>query len=106
MDASGNIYVTGRSHQAATASDDFVVIKYNSAGAQQWATTYDYLNRDDVPVGLSVDAGGNVYIAGSSCSDPADCKLATIKLNAAGVEQWHVVYDNGGASAVSTPALK
>lgn len=97
LDASGNIYVAGRSHNT-TSNDDYIVIKYNSSGVQQWATPYDNGNRIDDPTGMVVDAGGNAYVTGSSCSDAVACKYATVKFNSAGVQQWQAIYDNGGAS--------
>ncbi len=83
-DASGNVYVTGRSSvpwngpgtcitpgtspcplNAYTDGDDFTVLKLDSAGAYQWHT---FLGGSGNDTGYSIagDAAGNVYVAGSS----------------------------------------
>jgi hypothetical protein len=41
LDAAGNVYVTGYSF-GRTTSADYVTIKYNHSGVQQWIARYDY----------------------------------------------------------------
>jgi len=66
-DASNNVYVTGVSYETGF---DFnaVTLKYNSAGVQQWAISFDGGNNgnDDEGNHIKVDGGGNVIIAGYS----------------------------------------
>lgn len=103
VDGAGNVYVTGRSFNTGNGSDDYVAIKYDSGGSQQWATRYDYLSRNDNPAGLAVDGGGNVYVTGSSCDGGyANCKYATVKFSGSGAFQWQAVYDSGGTSTTSS----
>lgn len=112
VDGSGNVYVTGHSYLTnpnnSITSDDYVVIKYDSSGAQQWTPScvtntacFNNADRNDQPAGMVVDGSGNVYVTGSSCG-ASDCVYATVEFGSAGTEQWHAMYDNGGASTMST----
>lgn len=94
LDAALNVYVAGRTPDANGAYD-YVVIKYDSDGVEQWAHTYDAgsgsLYGYDQPRGIGVDDAGNVYVTGMSRMERAgifDYDFLTIKYNAAGVEQW------------------
>ena len=63
VDDSGNVYVTGWS--AGTENTDYVVIKYNSNGDEQWAQRYNGPGNDyDAPYGIALDSSGNVYVTG------------------------------------------
>jgi beta-propeller repeat-containing protein len=68
VDGSGNIYVTGRSQRTSFFSDyDYVTIKYNSAGQEQWLARYDGLgNANDEAVAIAIGGPGNVYVTGRS----------------------------------------
>jgi uncharacterized delta-60 repeat protein len=95
-DASGNSYVTGRSTQSG-AGYDFVTIKYNTNGVQQWLAKYNGpSNDDDEAFDLVLDASGNVYVTGSTYYSVQD--FATVKYNSSGVQQWTARYDGPGGS--------
>ena len=97
VDTSGNIYVTGSS-QGSTTGYDYVTIKYDFIGQQQWVANYNGpANLDDTAAGIGLDALGNVYVIGTSLElwngrDVAD--YATVKYDSAGQQQW-VVRDAG-----------
>ena len=60
VDASENVYVTGATH-TATHNYDIVTIKYDSAGVQQWASTYDGPGHGlDEGNAIAIDDSGNV----------------------------------------------
>jgi uncharacterized delta-60 repeat protein len=93
LDASGNVYVAGWSGQTGPWHD-YITIKYNSAGAQQWVSTYNGPgNRDDEAHALAVDASGNVYVTGNSDGGGTALDYATVKYNSSGVEQWVARYN-------------
>src|SRR5262249_17983306 len=65
VDSGANVYIAGTSRGSGTG-DDFAVIKYDSAGAQKWVSTYNGPGNDiDRAAALAVDASGNVVVAGS-----------------------------------------
>lgn len=88
-DGSGNVYVTGRSNNGS--DDDFVTIKYNSSGAQQWIK-YDDRGGRDRATAMTIDASANIYITGQS-DNGNNIDFWTIKYNSAGNLQWQKVYD-------------
>jgi hypothetical protein len=95
VDTSGNVYVTGWS--AGTENTDYVVIKYNSNGEQQWAQRYNGPgNGYDAPYGVVLDGSGNVYVTGSSTGDGTGSDYTTIKYNNDGVQQWVKSYNGSG----------
>lgn len=88
LDVSGNIYITGGS-SGSTSSNDYVTIKYNSAGQEQWNARYNGTGNDnDVSFGLAVSAAGNVYVTGSSIGQGSATDYATVMYNSSGVQQW------------------
>ncbi len=96
VDFAGNVFVTGGSQQQGKGYD-YLTVKYNSAGTQQWAARYDgpaYL--DDIAKELKLDGAGNVYITGSSHGGTSKLDYATIKYNTSGQQQWLKRYTNTG----------
>ncbi|MEO0078169.1 MAG: SBBP repeat-containing protein [candidate division WOR-3 bacterium] len=93
LDGQGNVYVAGRAH-GATSLSDFVTIKYNSAGVEQWIATYDGPeNGEDEARAVGVDAAGNVYTTGwSPQTDSTGNSYVTVKYNSSGTQQWAAVY--------------
>jgi hypothetical protein len=70
LDASGNIYVTGRSTfsgATVTTHTDILTLKYNASGVLQWEVRYNYPALDSMHEGIcvSLDNTNNVYVAGS-----------------------------------------
>lgn len=96
-DNSGNVYVTGGT-VTTTSNNNYVTIKYNSAGMQQWATTYSNNNANvEAAHAMDMDAAGNVFVTGYSYGGTTnDVDIATIKYNNAGVQQWVSRYNGPG----------
>jgi hypothetical protein len=87
VDNVGNVYVTGHSAGFPTYNNDYVTVKYNSSGVEQWVVRYDDW-RYDYAKAIVGDNTGNVYVAGNCNSD-----YVTIKYDSAGVQQWVAIYD-------------
>jgi uncharacterized delta-60 repeat protein len=95
VDSSGNVYVAGWS--AGTENTDYVVIKYNSNGDQQWAERYNGSgNGYDAPYGIALDSSGNVYVTGTSTGDGTGSDYTTIKFNNNGQQQWAKSFNGSG----------
>lgn len=109
VDASGNVYVTGYTQTAVLTNYDYATVKYNSAGVQQWAKTYNGTGNDyDRANGVTIDASGNVYVTGKSVGVGSTAEdIFTIKYDNAGTTKWTARYngpsngyDEGKALAV------
>jgi Secretion system C-terminal sorting domain/Beta-propeller repeat len=99
VDVEGNVYVTGETYSDSTYFD-YVTIKYNTAGIQQWVVHYDSpSNNDDGAVALTVDEFGNVYVTGHSSVFATSWDYATIKYNASGQQQWVARYNGIGSTS-------
>ncbi len=103
-DDSGNAYAIGCSWGTVSTGYDYVTIKYNPAGAEQWSVQYNGTgSRTDEPHALVLDDSANVYVTGRSRSaSPALDDYATIKYSSSGVQQWIVRYNgpsNGSEDA-------
>jgi hypothetical protein len=97
-DNSGDVYVTGYSRSGtAYGTEDYVTIKYNATGIQQWVQRYNgpgnYL---DVPEAIKISAG-NIYVTGYSTGSGTNNDFATIKYNSSGVQQWVQRFSSPGS---------
>ena len=83
IDKSGNVYLTGFI-QVNDTDQNFVTIKYNTQGVEQWVRYYDGPDhREDKPVAIAVDDSGNVFVSGTS-----SLNFLTIKYNSLGDTIW------------------
>lgn len=99
VDKNGSVYVAGKSVQTSAGSD-YILIKYNAAGTQQWNKRYNGPgNSDDIPVALGVDNGGNIFVAGSSKGSGSNYDFELIKYSPAGTLLWEARY-NGAANNI------
>ncbi len=112
VDASGNVYVTGKSIGISSAYD-YATIKYNAMGAEQWTKRFNNSNPsgngDDIPVGVLIDANNaNIYVGGYSNNYANPTSLndyVLIKYDAiSGNEVWNTpaFYDSFGSDQIAT----
>ncbi len=94
LDRTGNLYVTGSNFSAIQNNLYYyfvTTIKYNAAGAKQWEAyfqrSYDPLSSDDAQA-LNVDAGGNVYLLGSSYFFRIGSSAYMISYDSLGARRW------------------
>ncbi len=118
LDASGNVYMTGRTTSAGNiasggyqntygGSTDGYIVKFDAAGNRLWATYYGG-SALDFGYFLCVDPLGDIYIAGTSASSSGissnghqnsfggynDAFL--LKMNSAGTRLWATYYGGTG----------
>ena len=96
VDNAGNVYVTGASH-GSEPYIAYATVKYDSSGVEQWVARYggqgDF---GDTAWAIALDNLDNVYVTGSSAGSGTYFDYATVKYDAAGVEQWVARYDGPG----------
>lgn len=103
VDGAGSVYVTGYCRDSAT-SYDYVTIKYDSAGIEQWVRKYDGpTNGEDRATAIAVDRSGSVYVTGGSTGSGGHLDYATVKYNSSGDTLWVRRYD--GPDNMSDRAL-
>ncbi|MBK8552919.1 MAG: SBBP repeat-containing protein [Ignavibacteria bacterium] len=89
VDTLGNVYITGQWTNTA-GNLDFITIKYNSAGAEQWARGHGANpGGNDIANAITLDQNLNVFVTGFSDGAASGMDIATIKYSAAsGLQQW------------------
>jgi len=98
LDSSGNVVLTVPSQVDCITWNDFLTIKYSSAGVPLWTNRFNGPgNGNDAPHAVAVDASGNVYVSGSSDGITSP-DYATIKYSSAGVLLWTNFYNGPGNS--------
>ncbi|MBI4646869.1 MAG: T9SS type A sorting domain-containing protein [Bacteroidia bacterium] len=107
IDHNENCYITTlEEHNLIT---EFVTIKYNPAGIQQWTTIYTHpdatANTNNFSTGISVDSTGNVYVAGRFSYFNSGYNMLLIKYNSSGDTLWTSVYNRQDDSDDEPEAL-
>ena len=128
-DASGNVYLSGRTasvtgiatvgaHQTllgdgAMGGYDAFLVKFNSSGVRQWGTYYGG-NATDNASSCATDASGNVYLTGSTRSTTSIATMGShqttyakddaflVKFNSSGVRQWGTYYGGPGDGSLDS----
>lgn len=84
----------------ASTTQDYVVLKYDSAGKQLWKARYNGPDNDvDQPAAMAIDDNGNVYVTGWSNrvrGNGLSREYATVKYNNDGKQLWAVRYSGQG----------
>jgi uncharacterized delta-60 repeat protein len=107
LDPSGNVIITGQTDNDPTniTNDDYITIKYNNSGTQQWAKTYNGVgNGVDRPVQVLTDAQSNIFVTGAA-ENTQNNDYVTIKYNAAGQQLWLQAADRGGTDRAAAMTL-
>jgi hypothetical protein len=120
IDASGNIYMAGSfqntcnfsgTSKTSAGNSDLYVCKYSPTGTVLWIYTASGCIQDDFANAITIDATGNVYVAGTyggainfggvAKTNAGNFDAFLLKLNAAGVQQW---IQTGGGSGYDQAA--
>ena len=115
VDTSGNPHITGTfvgtinfggGNKISAGSSDMFVLKLNSSGVYQWASTFGG-TLSDIGHGIAVDSSGNSYITGlfygtvnfggGNVTSAGGGDIFVLKLNSSGVYQWASTF--GGTSS-------
>jgi hypothetical protein len=93
------VVVTGYSHMSKTSGalfDQFLTIKYDASGNQQWVRTRSTAQVSDHAMDVVVDASGNAYVTGFSLvnidNSTSRKSFVTVKYSPEGQELWASSY--------------
>lgn len=98
-DGSNNVFVASDINSGTSIYPDwdYVTIKYNSAGVQQWVIKYnDAQNSADYLSALVVEQSGNSFVTGTVTSTFPNYSICTVKYNTNGIQQWISKYSGTG----------
>jgi hypothetical protein len=94
-DTNGNAFATG--WKGNGSDNDYLTVKYSSAGAVLWTRSYNGPgNGLDQVQAIAVDPSGSVVVTGSSPGIESNDDYATIKYSSAGVPLWTNRYNGPG----------
>lgn len=90
-DSANNVYVSGA--VTKVQDQDYLVIKYDSAGVEQWNKKYGTSATEVATAGV-VDSNGRVYITGHTGSIGVN-NFYTVVIDSNGIVQFARFYDSG-----------
>jgi len=105
-DGDGNVYISGvtastsaiadNGHQLSLAGgQDAMLVKFNSSGERLWATYYGGAGTEEGAY-CTVDASGNVYLAGTSFSTEGIASDGHQQANGGGQDAFLIKFDPNG----------
>ncbi|MBD3211928.1 MAG: hypothetical protein GF311_04895 [Candidatus Lokiarchaeota archaeon] len=98
IDLNNNIYITGKTYNQTDDDYDIFIVKFNNTGAYQWNRTWDGED-DDMGYGITLDATGNIYIAGkTNRSGYENFSALLLKFNNSNIYQWNRTWDGGNSN--------
>jgi uncharacterized delta-60 repeat protein len=106
-DATGNIYVTGKTDINASpiiTNDEIFTAKYSPTGLLLWSSTHAGNAGIDRGRKIHISSSGNVYICGYKWNG-TDNDLVVIKYSNAGVQQWIYTYSSAQDEAFKYSAI-
>ena len=94
IDISGNVIIGGYTNNGL-GSSDVLAVKYNTAGVQQWASSYTAgSNTVDVGTAMGLDNFGNAYVTGqTSVPGIVNSDYLTVKFTSSGTVGWAARYN-------------
>lgn len=119
VDGAGNIYLAGSTlgllpgpGNSSAGGEDLFLLKYDSAGVLLWSRQFGSVG-SDVALGVAVDGGGNIYLAGSTLgtlpgvgnSNAGGEDLFLLKYDGSGLLQWTRQFGSVGADRAFAVAV-
>ncbi len=97
-DNSNNIYVCGAT-LTTTEFSNYLIVKYNSSGTQQWASAYDYNDLNDTSVKLVITS---TYIleSGGTQVNATDWQMTSVKYHPCTGAQGSVLHKGGDGEGI------
>jgi hypothetical protein len=92
VDEDNNVYIAGSVLNTGNGYD-FKLIKLNENLNIVWVKEWDGEGLNDRAKGVKVDAGGNVYLCGTTATASNGDDMVLIKYNAAGTQKWVRTYN-------------
>lgn len=93
IDASNNIYITGRSIGNGSA-EDFLTLKLNSGGTFQWDARFTGSGGNyDEAFAITAGSSGSIYVTGYSYESTTNNDYLTLKYTPTGVLTWSTKFN-------------
>jgi len=101
VDKGGNVYVSGYCHNWCLNHLEWVTVKYDSAGTEQWVRRIDAglppLVRTNKPIDMKLGASGNIYLTGGTMGSATFQDYTTIKYDSQGNQLWTARFDGSSS---------
>jgi hypothetical protein len=99
-DSLNNVIVVGQGVAPSSGStNDYVTVKYDTAGVQLWSARYNNIfHGEDRAQAVALDDSLNIYVTGYSKGTGTGFDIATVKYDQAGNELYVLRYDNVSAN--------
>ena len=85
--------MTGDSGEGSENLSDYVTVKYDAFGVEQWTARYN--NLYDYATDLALDPAGNVYVTGYSQGFGTSYDYLTISYSPIGTQRWEARFHGG-----------